>query len=223
MIRRIIDFVSLKLISPAKWTFLKYFFTGRSYDLKPVDREYARDLMKVGVFLWVSRRETHLTTYLIGFADWVLALGAWARNKFKGTRPRFGFYSHAFMNVDDNEIVEAVAKGVQKVFFDEAFDCDAAAALVPRFMSAEEWGAVRPFVVEELKKQIGKKYDTVFNIENEQLVSCIELVRMVLKHRVKDYEIKFKDFEEMIKQYKNVTPQMLFESKSFVAVWEVRY
>lgn len=219
-----IEFISLKLISPAKWTFVKFFFTGRAYDLKPVDREYARDLMKQNVFLWVSRRETHLTTYLISFSDYALSLVAWAKNKFKGQRPRFGYWSHAFINYDDNEIYEAVSKGVQKVFFDSVFDCDAVAALLPRFVSPLEWAEVLPLIKEELElHQKGKKYDTIFNLSDESKVSCIELIRLVLKKNIKDYEIKFKDFEDMIKANKNVTPQMLYDSKSFQVVYEVRY
>lgn len=223
MLKKLIDFVSLKLISPAKWTFLKYFFKGRAYDLKPYDREYARKLMTESVFLWVSRRDTHLTTYLIGFADFLLALMVWCRNKFKGERPKFGYWSHAFVNYDDNEIVEAVAKGVQRVLFDEAFDCDSVAALHPRFMSPTEWAEVIPEIRKELSAQLGKKYDTVFNINSEDTVSCIELVRIVLKKHVKDYQIKFKDFEDLISKYKNVTPQMMYQSKSFQVVYEIRY
>ena len=220
--RPIINFISLKIISPFKWTFIKYFFTGRTYDLTPFDREYARMLMNERLYLWVSRRDTHLTTYLICFTDWLLSFLSWAKNKFKGPRPRWGFWSHAFMNYDGNKIVEAVAKGVHKVFFDDAFDCDSVAALVPKNMPIHEWESLRPKIEYELSQQIGKKYDTVFNISDESQVSCIELVRIVLKNEVIDYELKFADFENRIKIYKNVTPQMLYESSDFRCVWEKR-
>lgn len=219
---KIVTFVSLKLISPFKWTFLKFFFTGRAYDLRAADREAARELMKYRTYLWVSRRDTHLTTYLISFSDWVLSLGVWAKNKFKGKRPRFGFWSHAFLNYDDNELVEAIAKGVERNFFDEVFDCDAAAALLPRNMSVSEWQDLQPLIAEEMLKQLGKKYDSVFDLSDQDKVSCIELVRLVLKNKVHDYDLKFANFETMIEMYKNVTPQMLYESEDFVCVWEVR-
>lgn len=222
MWNKILRFVSLKIISPFKWTWLKYIFTGRTYDLKSSDREDARALMTLGSYLWVSRRDSHLTTYLISFMDWLLILKTWIKNGREGIRPRFGFWSHAFMNYDSNEIVEAVGKGVVKNFFDEAFDCDAVAALVPRNISRLEWSQIEPKISKELEKQIGKKYDTNFDLSSEDQVSCIELVRLVLKHEVEDYELKFANFETMIKIYKNVTPQMLYESKDFVVVWEVR-
>lgn len=220
--KKILNFVSLKIVSPFKWTFLKFFFTGRAYDLRPVDREFARDLMKKYTLLWVSRRETHLTTYFISFFDWALSLCAWVRHGFKGKRPRFGFYSHAFFNYDDNELVEAVAKGVQKVFFDDVFDCDAVAALIPKYISEAEWDRMQDEINQELEAQLGKQYDTGFDLKDENAVSCIELVRLVLKKRVPDYELKFKCFETMIQLYGNVTPQMLYESDDFEVVWEVR-
>jgi hypothetical protein len=222
MFKKILNFVSLKIISPFKWTWAKYMFTGRLYDITSQDREAARDLMTIGSYLWVSRRDSHLTTYLISFMDYLLVMKTWFANGRKGMRPRFGFWSHAFMNYDNNEIVEAVGKGVCKNFFDQAFDCDAVAALVPKNISKEEWDSLRPLITKELEKQIGKKYDTNFDIEKEDTVSCIELVRLVLKHNVQDYDLKFSEFETMIKIYKNVTPQMLYESKSFAVVWEVR-
>jgi hypothetical protein len=222
MWEKILGFVSLKIISPFKWTWLKYFLTGRTYDLKSVDRETARDLMTVGSYLWVSRRDSHLTTYLISFLDWLLVLRTWITNGREGMRPRFGYWSHAFMNYDNNEIVEAVGKGVVKNFFDEAFDCDAVAAFVPKNISRLEWEVLRPKISKELEKQIGKKYDTNFDLSEEDKVSCIELVRIVLKNEVEDYHLKFEKFEIMIQLYKNVTPQMLYESEDFVCVWEVR-
>lgn len=222
MLNAIISFISLKIISPCKWTFVKFMLTGRAYDLTADDREHARTIMSSGIFLWVSRRDTHLTTYLITFSDYLLSLFYWVKSGFKGTRPRFGFWAHAFMNFDDNEIVEAVAKGVQKNYFDEAFDCDSVAALIPKNIPASEWNDLQPLIAEELSKQLGKKYDTIFNIKEEEKVSCIELVRVVLKHKVHNYELKFPHFENTIKQYKNVTPQMLYESPDFVCVWEKR-
>lgn len=222
MLKAIVRFISLKILSPCKWTFIKFFFTGRAYDLTALDRENARDLMTYRIHLWVSRRDTHLTTYLISFSDYVLSLYAWFKAGRKTVRPRWGFWSHAFLNYDNNELVEAVGKGVSRRYFDEVFDCDAAAALLPKNITPKEWEDLQPFIAEEMLKQLGKKYDTAFDIKDESTVSCIELVRLVLKNRVVDYGLKFKSFEAMIETYKNVTPQMLYESGDFVCVWEVR-
>lgn len=221
MFRKLIDFVSLKLISPFNWSRIKFLITGREFNLFPEDREYARRLMQLNDYLWVSRRRTHLTSYLISTADFLLALSLWARAKFKGKRPRWGYWTHAFLSDKNCKIFEAVAKGVQEAYFDDVFDCDSVACLVPAFISPEEWRDVSGAVIEVARKQLGKKYDTIFNIADDSEVSCIELVRVALK-TLPQYAERFKDFEQLIQQYKNVTPQMLYESKSFAVVWEVR-
>lgn len=222
MFQKIIEFISFNIISPFNWTRIKFLLTGRAFDLTPEDREHARTLMEGGVYLWVSRRQTHLTSYLISFGDFALEVLLWFRCGCKTKRPRFGYWSHAFINANGDQLVEAVAKGVREVYFDEVFDCDSAAALVPAFITPNEWVEVSKLVRDQALKDIGKKYDAVFNIEDDSKVSCIELMRSALKKVVPDYDVKFRDFENIIKKYKNVTPQMLFDSKSFVVVWEVR-
>jgi len=222
MLQKVVEFISFKIVSPFNWARLKFLFTGRAYDLTPEDREHARGLMKICPCVWVSRRETHLTTYFIGFSDFALMSFVWIKSGFKGPRPKFGFYSHAFINLDENEIVEAVAKGVQKHLFDDVFDCDAIAALRPRALTNAEWIALGPQIREGLSEQIGKKYDALFDISDDSRVSCIECVRVVLKKEVPLYDLKFKNFEAMISNYKNVTPQMLIDSGDFEIVWEVK-
>jgi len=220
--KKLIEFISLKIISPFNWTRIKFLFTGRAYDLTSKDREEIREEMQAGLRIWVSRRETHLTTYFIGFFDWALAVWAWFKNGRKGIKPKWGFWTHAFANINSHEIMEAIAKGVTKSMFDDAFNCEAAAALVPANLSVIEWHNISKEIVEELKLQDGKKYDSGFNLKDESKVSCIELMRLVLMKRVKDYHYKFADLEEDVRLYKNLTPQMLYDSKSFKVVWEVR-
>jgi len=217
----IIDFISLKIISPFKWDRIKFLITGRYYNLTAEDRDQAREIMAHGNFIWVSRRRTHLTSYLISFADWALSLWVWVRAKFKGPRPKWGYWTHAFLNVSSSKFIEAVSKGVSEAHFDEALNVDAVAVLVPAFVTADEWDEVSAQVVAKARAQLGKKYDTVFNIADDNEVSCIELMRVVLQE-VPEYEMKFKAFEETIKLYKNVTPEMLYQSKSFTVLWEVR-
>jgi hypothetical protein len=118
-------------------------------------------------------------------------------------------------------MIEAVGKGVQETYFDDVFDCDSVVCLAPSFASDAEWAAVSEIVLEKARKQLGKKYDTIFNILEDNEVSCIELVRVSLM-ALPQYDLRFKDFEDMIHIYKNVTPQMLYDSKSFRVVWEVR-
>jgi hypothetical protein len=154
-------------------------------------------------------------------SDFILALSVWAKAKFKGKRPRWGYWTHAFLSDRNCRMIEAVGKGVQETYFDDVFDCDSVACVAPSFATDLEWSAVSELVLEAARKQIGKRYDTVFNLADDNELSCIELVRVALRS-LPQYDLKFKDFEDMILIYKNVTPQMLYESKSFRVVWEVR-
>jgi hypothetical protein len=221
MIKYFIRFIVLKIISPIKWPAIRYMLKGRPYNLRPVDRELAREMMKGRLYLWVSRRDTHLSTYIISFTDWLLDLVYWAKGFFKGPRPRFGYWAHAFFNISHNVIVESVSSGVVKSYFDDVFDCDAAAALVPKYMTAHDWDALRTDIEHEIESHIGKPYDVFFNLKDGGAVSCIELVRLVLKNKVPDYDLKFKRFEAIIESKRNVTPQMLYDSGDFVVEWQV--
>lgn len=219
--KKIISFISLKIISPCNWGRIKFLITGREYNLSSYDRDYARRLIDVGVWIWISRRRTHLSSYLISFADWFLHLKVWAKNKFKGPRPKFGYWTHAFINDIDGTIIEAIGKGVTDSYFDDVFNCDSIACLAPTFISKEDWKVVSEMVLKKAKEQLGKSYDTIFNLADDSQVSCIELVRVSLMS-LPDYEQKFADFEHLILTYKNLTPQMIYDSKSFTALWEVR-
>jgi hypothetical protein len=221
LIQKIIDFISFKIISPFNWTRIRFLFKGRAYDLTSEDREYARKLMSQCTHIWVSRRQTHLTTYLINFADFALALFYWAKSNFHGPRPKFGYWAHAFINTSATKIVEAVAVGVREINFDDAFDVDSVAALLPSKIPWDLWLQVSALVVKKAEAQEGKKYDSIFNIMDDSKVSCIELVRLALRE-LGAYQEYFFDFERTISQYKNVTPDMLYHSKSFNVVWEVR-
>lgn len=215
--KKLIEFISLKIISPLKWDRLHYLFTGKAYDISSSDRDSLRDMAEHGFYIFVTRRETHLTTYLISFGDWVLSLGVWVRNRFKGPRPRFGFWSHAFLNIDEIHFMEAINKGVVISHFDDVFDCDAVCVLMPKFFHHADWG---PVVAKALDLK-GRNYDTVFNLADDSELSCIELVRAALKASP-NYEKAFADFEHSIQTYNNLTPQMLYDSTSFAKVWEVR-
>ena len=221
-LKSILDFILLKIVSPFNWERLTFLFTGKSYQLTAAQREYARRLMQHKAGLWVSRRRTHLTSYLISFADFALQLRTWVMSGFKGPRPKFSYWTHAFISTTDGTLIEAIGKGVFESYFDDVFDCDAVAYLVPSFLSLTEWSEVSERVVKKARELKGRPYDTVFNIADESAVSCIELMRIALKE-VPHYEKHFADFEKMINLYKNVTPEMLYQSKSFVVAWEVRH
>lgn len=220
-LKKIIEFISFKIVSPFNWGRIKFLFTGREFNLLPRDREYARKLMQKSNYIWLSRRRTHLTSYLISFSDWMLQVKHWVKIGFKGSIPRWGYWTHAFINKDDNEFIEAISEGVKESFFDTVLNCDAIVCLEPSAISSVEWVEISKKVVERAKLQEGKKYDAVFNIKDSSEESCIEMVRESLK-AIPNYESKFMDFERSIKIYNNLTPQMLYDSSSFKIIWEIR-
>jgi hypothetical protein len=224
VIREYIEFISFKIISPFKWTRIKYLITGREYDLQPRDRDMIRDLCEQGTYLWLTRRDTHLTTYLITFSDYILALISYYREGRKGKKPRLGYYSHAFLNSDKDTFIEAVARGVVSSYFDNVFNADAAAGLMPSKLTRTEWAMFSKKFVEVAKSKIGTPYDTFFNLKDESEVSCIELIRVSLHHCMseEDYNLRFKNFEALIAERRNLTPDMLRDCEDFEVILEIR-
>jgi len=222
--KKLIEFISFKILSPFNWTRLKYLLKGKAYDISAKDRDNVRSMCELQTYLWLTRRDSHLTTYLINFSDFALGCLAWARSGFKGPRPKLGYYAHAFLNVDDFTFIEAISKGVVSSYFDEVFNVDAFCGLVPKNLTAVEWNMFSKKFVEESKKRIGSRYDAVFNLNDEAEVSCIELIRVCLKHAMteEEYSLRFKNFEALINQKRNLTPDMLKDCGDFETVIEIR-
>ena len=224
MIKKLIQFISFHFISPFNWARIKFLLTGREYDVTAQDREYIRETCAQGVYMWLTRRETHLTTYLITVSDYLLALMAYYREGRIGSNPKLGFYSHAFLNADSDTFIEAVAQGVKTNYFDNVFNVDAVAALIPSSLSPLEWSMFSRKFVEIAKSKVGSRYDALFNLKDETEVSCIELIRVCLRHCMSEaeYSLRIKNFEALIAQRRNLTPDMLRECKDFTVVIEMR-
>lgn len=225
LLQKIVEFISFKIISPIKFDRIVFLFKGRYYNLTPEDRDKCKDLMERGNYLWLTRRKTHFTTYMISLGDFLLEVLMWFKNKCKGKFPKINFqkYTHAFINEDDDLLIEAIANGVVESQFDTVFDCDWACALKVNGLSAKQWKSVSGLVVIAGRDNLGRKYDTLFDINNADKVSCIELLRVELKAALGDqYDVLMADFEASIKKYGNLTPQMLRNSSSFDVVLEIK-
>jgi hypothetical protein len=149
---------------------------------------------------------------------------AYYRNGRKGKKPDLGYYSHAFLNTDADTFIEAVSKGVQYNYFDNVFNVDAFAGLLPTSLNALEWQVFSKKFVEVSKSKLGAKYDAVFNLNDETEVSCVELIRISLRHCMSeaDYALRFKNFEALIFERRNLTPDMLRECEDFTVITEMR-
>jgi len=205
-------------IGQIKWGWLKALFNhGKYYDLTPSELDVLKSLLANNHYIIVTRRKTHFSTYLISLASFIQS-------------GKFGYWSHTLMNIEGDDInvktgegfklIEAIGtKGVTISTFMEVFDCDSVCLLVPKGFTPEEW-------TEAVKKalgELGKPYDTVFNLNKDDALSCVELARTALKSDADDYDTEFAEFEKMIKKAGNLTPQMYYDCPDFQKVWEFKH
>lgn len=180
--------------------------------LLPTDIAQLRSLLTKDYYIIATRRSNFLSCFFINLGHFLLT-GRW------------GFYTHVLMNMedevhsdDDFRLIEAATTGTHFTTFDHvAGNCDAIALIKVKGVSIEEWTAM----MDDVKKYLGRPYDTLFDIKNDQKISCVELVRLALI-ALPDYDKRFAHFEQYISRKKNLTPQMFLESSEFEVVWEAR-
>lgn len=171
-----------------------------------------RNLLIPNYYIILTHRNNHLSTFFVGLASWVVS-GKWS------------YWAHALMNLedevksdDDFRLIEATGAGTHYSPFDLVFQVHGVVLLKPKNMSAEHWTTV----MDKANSELGKPYDSLFDLRNDQRLSCVELVRTALMAEP-DYEKNFANFEAMIKSRKNLTPQMFYECEDFEIVYEVRH
>ena len=200
-------------ISWITWNGLRALFNGGVfYRLNEEDWEFLRTALAKDHYIILTRNDSHFSTYLVSLGNVI-------------TTGKFSHWGHALMNTEgDNTIgnigfklMEATSSGVHCSTFQEVFRCDSVALLKPKNMTIEDWTAV----FEKLLKQDGKKYDDLFDLADDQQLSCVELVRTALQS-LPDYSIMFANLEEMIVKYGNLTPEMYYTCTDFEVVWERR-
>jgi hypothetical protein len=182
--------------------------------LTPEEFDEIRKLLVDNYYIIASRHNGHLSTYAIEIAHCVLT----------GKR---GYYGHVFMNLEDTvesddsyRFIEATGTGVHYSGFSAVFDnqTSSVALLKPKYMPLSDWTAV----LDASKTYLGRPYDTLFNLADDNALSCVELVRDALKGDP-DYLTNFANFEAMISADGNLDPQMFLECPDFEVVWEKRH
>lgn len=171
-----------------------------------------RALLLPNYYIILTHRNNHLSTFFTELANFILT-GKW------------GYWTHALMNMEDEvkndsdfRLIEAVGKGVQFTPFDKVFDCNGVAILKPSKMAIERWTAI----LDKAKTELGKPYDTLFDIANDNALSCVELCRSALMADP-DYAKDFANFEAIIKKYhEKLSPDMYYGNDDFEVVYEVR-
>jgi hypothetical protein len=118
---------------------------------------------------------------------------------------------------NDFRLIEAVGTGTRFATFEDVFgDPDAVLLLKPKSMTTDEWTGL----LDAGKTYLGRPYDTLFDLKNDKALSCVELVRDILK-AVPDYYLDFACFEDMLKAYTNLTPDMFAMCPDFEPVYKV--
>jgi hypothetical protein len=118
----------------------------------------------------------------------------------------------------DFRIVEAIGTGIAITPFAHAFDVSGVAMLKPKNMTVDKWTAV----LDKAMTEVGKPYDNLFDLKNDQALSCVELIRTALMAEP-DYYENFAHFEARIAKEKNLTPEMFYECEDFEVVLEIRH
>lgn len=207
----------------AKWTalfdkvvtaivlFIGTIHIGLSHALDGNDQDKIRQMLTKDYYIVVTRRRNHLSTWTTMIADRIIT-GKWS------------YYAHALMNLEDAvdtdedfRLMEATAIGTHYSPFGDVFNCNSTALLKPKSMTIDQWTAV----MDKAKTDLGKPYDTLFQIAQDQQLDCVELVRNALQADV-NYATNFANFEALIAKYKYLTPQMFYDCPDFEVVTEIR-
>lgn len=188
------------------------FNRGMYFSLREDDHDTLRALLKDNYYIILTRRKSHLTTYLIALVSYLVDR-------------KFAHYTHALMNVEGDlaghlgfKLIEATGKGVHYSSFMSVFDCDSVVLLTPRGLTPTEWTAV----LDKAKSDLGKEYDDFFDILSDRSVSCVELVYWGLMS-LPDAEVRFPSLLKLIRDRRNnLTPQMLLDCGDLDVALEYR-
>lgn len=209
----------LKLLGKINWEWAQKLKIGRVGRLTVEQKKKIWEILAKHHCAILTRRETHLSTYGIMLAHFVLTTRAWIAAGFKGPKPKFAFYSHALVNIeetdtpenpDDFELVEAIGVGVVYSDFEKVFNCDHVCLMLP------PWD----IITEIVQKKIGTKYDFELNPDDQSEMSCVELVDWAIKQCAPNPEAH-QVLDQIKKRLKNIDPQSLKDCGLFTVLYEV--
>lgn len=179
--------------------------------ISTAQQDEIRALLKDNYFVILTYRKNHLSSYGVAIANFFLT-------------GRLGKWSHALMNFEntvnsdeDFRLIEATGDGTHFTPFDKVFDVHRVVLLSPTNMTLDEWTGL----LDKAKSEVGKPYDSLFNLANENELSCVELVRAILRDQP-NYDKDFANFEALIKKRKNLSPQMYYDCPDFKVVYEAK-
>jgi hypothetical protein len=163
-------------------------------------------------YIIATRKGNYLTTYLIGFGNWLLG-------------GRFGRFSHVLMNLEDEvnsssdfRFIEATGQGTHYSTFEQVFGgVDRVALVAPKHITVAQWTAA----LDSIKVYLGVPYDNLFDLKSTLEINCVELIRLALQ-KTPNYMVNFAQFEELCQRKKKLTPEMFIECADFEVVFEIK-
>lgn len=125
-----------------------------------------------------------------------------------------GFYSHAGICIDKNNIIHAVGTGVEYISPFDFAKCDGLIVIRPNVdkISTEK-------AINYAKKQIGKGYDFWLNFNSEDTYSCTELVYWCYKDVIETKPILITKLFDLINHYVIEPDQFLTDTKCKI-IWK---
>lgn len=205
----LISYLMLNIVGRLNWTGVKYFFTGREFDLVDDDIEKVCDLLLSGRYVGLCWRKTHFTSYLIALGH-LLLTGRWSA------------WSHCWINIDDEmenpfrmTIFESISEGSKKSRFWNVLNCDAVVLLKPKFLKESDWDEINLAMF----NSIGLEYDVFCDEADGSKVNCVE---WVVSKMLETDENSLPGTRALMEKTNSLTPQMLYESGDFEIALEIR-
>jgi hypothetical protein len=205
-----IDYAIIDILGKITWqkTFAA-FHDGKEYLITKEEQEKIAHILDFNSCIILTRRDSHLSTYGTSLAH-LLKTGHW------------GYYSHALLNIErDDEpyrMVEATGMGTHWTGFNDVFNCDSACLLKPKGVTLEDWKEI----FDNAPSLLGIPYDSLFDFNNPNRLSCIELVYVLLQKAAPNSPSTMA-LAYMLKKYGCLTPQMVRDTNAFDIILEIRH
>jgi hypothetical protein len=210
--KHIFSFILNKVIGRINWTGLRYYLTGKEFNMTDGEMDKVVKILSAGRYICLSRRSSHITTYMIGFAHFLLTVVS------KFYKAQMGYWSHVFMHIEsgsDLDIIESIGAGVVRTNYYRALNVDSVCILKPKYYNEKELEVANELAI----KYLGALYDTAFDINDDSRLSCVELAYRCL---IRSKPSGLPGLSKMIKQSGNLTPQMFYDCGDFEIVYEMR-
>lgn len=174
--------------------------------LSPNDRYIVKTILKSEPVIILTASKVHLSSFLVKVLSYFTT--------FKKTE-----YSHAVMSYYDYKddtfiLIESTNSGVHVSSFDEVMACSDICILEIKHDHEKDIDLIN----NELQKQLGKKYDNLFDIADESRVSCVEVVYHSLKKF--DFDKDYPNLAKTIAEKNTLTPQMFRDCGDFKILFE---